>query len=69
MKTPGPHLSLEYSEAGMWAAALSRAVGGVFQGTVNNEGGRKLAGKWNVEHAAGRKMPCVGVGGSLRHTA
>lgn len=49
MKTPGPHLSLEYSEAGMWAAALSRAVGGVFQGTVNNEG---VGAGWQVECGA-----------------
>lgn len=30
-----------------------------------NKGARGLAGRWNLEHAAGRKMSWVGVGGSL----
>ena len=35
---------------------------------VNNPGEGGLANRWNLEYAAGRKMPQVGVGGSLWYT-
>lgn len=39
-----------------------------FPGMVNNPGEGGLASRWNLEYAAGRKMPQVGVGGSLWYT-
>lgn len=62
--TPGPPASGILCR---WHVGSSpvMTVGGVFQGMVNNPGGAGLAGKWNLDYAAGRTMSQVGVGGSL----